>query len=285
MSSENHTLRFGRPRHTVHHKRRLERSTSVLCLVTRRYHLTTFIMMVKSGSSSTTATSAATAAPPVELAYRLAVHKVGRLHRCEWQRNAQLWLRQVSDDRRVWQQAQDRGRVTEVHKPLAPASELSKYHGACIFEALRKQMPRHCSSCKGEQREYQRLRELHGCHGILPLCLHFRYQAFCRETASRLGSGMAGKGGQRSTHRELVRETRRGMLKRERERREVVDDSDDEFEELEELRRVTVGTCAHRESRQHEEEHIQFTEWCEAACGTGAQPPTSTKEALTGART
>ena len=74
--SENHTLRFGRPQHTVHHKRRLERSTSVLCLVTRRYHLTVFIMMVKSGSSSTTA-RAATAALPVELAYRLAVHKVG----------------------------------------------------------------------------------------------------------------------------------------------------------------------------------------------------------------
>ena len=27
-------------------------------------------------------------------------------------------------------------RVTEVHRPPAPASELSKYHGACIFEEL-----------------------------------------------------------------------------------------------------------------------------------------------------
>ena len=157
-----------------------------------------------------------------------------------------------------------------MHRPLAPASELSKYHGACIFDELGKHMLRHCPVAKGKQREYQRLLELHGYHGILPQCPQFLHWAFCRDIVSRLGSGKAGKGWQRSTHRDFVRVLRRGMEERERER-EAVDDSEDEFEEPEELRRVTVGRGLTEKAENMKRRTIQFTEWCETACGTGAQ--------------
>ena len=152
-----------------------------------------------------------------------------------------------------------------MHRPPAPASELSKYHGACIFEELGKHMPRHCPVAKGNNVStsdcvsFMDITE--SCHCV---------QALCRETASRHGSGKAGKGGQRSTHREFVRVLRRGMQKRERER-VVVDDSDDEFEELEELRRVIVGRALTEKAENMKRRTIQFTEWCEAACGTVAQ--------------
>ena len=71
----------------------------------------------------------------------------GRLHRCEWQRNSQLWLKQVSDGRRVWsERKQQRVRLWRAWKS----------HSKTL------------SSCKGLLSEYQRLRELHGNPWILP---------------------------------------------------------------------------------------------------------------------
>ena len=49
------------------------------------------------------------------------------------------------------------GHVTGVHKPLASAREISKYHDAFFFEELGTLIPRHSRVAEGLRQEYHRL--------------------------------------------------------------------------------------------------------------------------------
>ena len=61
------------------------------------------------------------------------------------------------------------GHVTEVHKRLAFANEISKYHDASIFGEFGALIPRHSRVAEGYGREYHRPCHLYGYRGILPL--------------------------------------------------------------------------------------------------------------------
>ena len=164
---EPHSAVLGRPRQTVHHKRRLKLSTSVLCLVTRRDHLTTFIMMVKSGSSSTTARVQLTAALLVELACWLPVCKVGDfiaandnvIPNSGWSKFQTV---DAFGNKRKIEGGDGRAQTACVSDRKQQVPRRVRLWGA------RKVHSKTLSSCKGLQREYQRLRELHGNQWILP---------------------------------------------------------------------------------------------------------------------
>ena len=61
------------------------------------------------------------------------------------------------------------GSVTEVHKPLGSAGELSGTHDAVLWEDGGALLPKWSPIAKGLRREYARLLRIHGSRGVLPL--------------------------------------------------------------------------------------------------------------------
>ena len=84
------------------------------------------------------------------------------------------------------------GHVTDVHKPLASASGISKYHDASIFQEFGAPIPRHSRAAEGLRREYHRLCQLHGDHGILPLYREGRLYTCYLKRASNVAEQGAG---------------------------------------------------------------------------------------------
>ena len=196
-----------------------------------------------------------------------------------------------------------KGRATEVQNPPASASELSKYHGACIFEELGKRTPRQCPVA-GDYNVSSS-----DCVSIMAItesCLFFRKDDCTiaslgvrkrlemalveanRDVTTADGQTKllfvaklpAGSEAARLEKRDRGVHTESWFARRDvecgREReREVVDDNDHEFEEREELRSVTVGRATTERGENMKRTTISvYREWCEvcvAARDTGGQ--------------
>ena len=120
-------------------KRCLERSTSILFLVTHRNPLTACNegQEWKSNHDS----EAATTDFPVELVVGFSLRKVGGFIVANGQatpgRAKSQTVGEFGNNRR------SEGQLSEVHKPLASAGEISKYHNAFMFEEFGALTPRH----------------------------------------------------------------------------------------------------------------------------------------------
>ena len=132
----------GRLRQTLHGLRCVERSTSILCLGTRRNHPIMCNTRTRSGSSSITTWE------QLRQAY---LWNLLKAFRCtKWVSSSLRMFRIPNLGRAKFQTVDEfgnkrkmEGLVTEVHRPLASASEISDYHDAFIFEEFGALIPRH----------------------------------------------------------------------------------------------------------------------------------------------
>ena len=173
----------GRLRQTVHGLRCVERSTSILCLGTRRNHPIMCNTRTRSGSSSITTWE------QLRQAYLWNLLKVFRC--TKWVSSSLRMVRIPNFGRANFQTVDEfgnkrkmEGLVTEVHRPLASASEISTYHDAFIVEKLGALIPRHTRVVEGL--ECHRLCQLHGFDGILPLYREERLYNYYLRRAEKL---------------------------------------------------------------------------------------------------
>ena len=122
--------KFGRLRQTVPSLRCVERSTSILHLGTRRNPIL-LRAIHRSGADQFIVASN---------------QDIPNFCRAKFQT-----VNEFNNKRKM------EGHVTEVHKPLASACEISKYHDAFIFEEFGALIRRHSRVAEGLRREYPRL--------------------------------------------------------------------------------------------------------------------------------